>query len=378
METIYDVIVAGAGPAGSSCARAAAASGLSVLVLEKDTFPRLKPCAGGLTSGVDPELLAEIEPVVHDRVTVVEVDFGPGSTLVWEGGGTIVRTTIREELDALLAELAASAGARIEYGLRVELIEPDNEGVSVVAGGSSWRGRHLVGADGVEGTVRRRWRRARLACGGAIYVRAYPDASGRLEPYRGRILFDLRTRRQGYGWVFPKRDHLNVGVYGRPSTGRRLKDELRSLLESLGLSSWRIDGPFAFPVAARTDARDVASGRILLVGDAAGLTDPITGEGIPHAIASGRAAAESIVASLESSDPAAPLYARRVAREILPRINALRRAGSLYYALGPRVTGTIARSRIARRLVGGRRVNGGSAGNGGRVVVRDAPSHRRQ
>ncbi len=108
---MFDVIIVGAGPAGSSCARRVAELGLSTLVLERTAFPRSKPCGSGLSARALAHLGAEVEPILHDSVDTIRVDLGPRAGLRWQGAARVLATTTRREIDSLLAGLAEAAGA---------------------------------------------------------------------------------------------------------------------------------------------------------------------------------------------------------------------------------------------------------------------------
>ncbi len=369
MERGHDVIIVGAGPAGTSAALRAAELGLATVVLEKQVFPRPKPCAAGLTARALRWLGPEVEAVIHDRVETVDLLLAPDLKIAWAGGGVVLATTSRRELDSLLARRAEEAGARIEFGNQVESIVADDEGVAVRAAGGIHRARYLIAADGIEGPIRRAFGMPRLAVTGAIYVHAFPPSPDDLTPHRGRAVFDFTRRRRGYGWLFPKRDHLNVGIYGRASGKGSSRDELTSLLESLDLATWRIEGPFASLSPCRTSMRDLARGPCLFAGDAGGLANPITGEGISHALASGRIAAESVAATFRKGGAISDRYARRVVSEVLPDVNVLRGIGGAFYALGPRGIGFVARRPALRNVLIRRRTWEEFRRKGGRIVV---------
>ncbi|HYW68668.1 MAG TPA: hypothetical protein VE960_03615, partial [bacterium] len=154
----------------------------------------------------------------------------------------------------------------------------------------------------------------------------------------------------GYGWVFPKRGHLNVGVFSQRPLDSDLTRELRDFLSSSGLDAWRTEGPFAYPIPVGRPGDALGTSRALFAGDAAGLVNPVTGEGISSAILSGRLAAESI-AEVDGSGPAAT-YARRVEAEIVPMIDGSRWAGQFVYSLGPALLTRLARTRGVRSLIG--------------------------
>lgn len=348
MEEILDIVVVGAGPAGASCARRAAELGLRVVLLERERFPRGKHCAAGLPMRALALIGAAAATVVHREFRTVELVLGARTTLVWTGGSTLIATTTRLELDALLAGEAVAAGARLECGAAAESAAVEGRTVRVIAGGRAWRARYLVAADGARGVLRGRCSVRGVPQSSAVFVRAFPPSGGAGELERDRITFDLRGSRRGYGWIFPKRDHLNVGVYTqRPMRGDLVAD-LSAFLANRGLDASRLEGPFAFPVPAGPGRAEAAAPRVLFVGDAAGLADPVTGEGISHALASGRAAAESVAEALGSTGSAEAIYARRVAKEIGPDVNALRAIGNAFYALGPGATDRVLATAAAR------------------------------
>lgn len=343
MDTTYDVIVVGAGPAGSSCAARASELGLSVLLLERAAFPRPKPCAAGLTGHALAVLGRKVDPVLHRRVRIIEIACGGSRLLAFSADDALIATTTRRELDPLLACLAEDAGAAIEYGVNILSIEEEGERVRASGPSGSWAARHVVVADGSRGVLRERLGLSAPRFGGGAYVRVFPRSPGELEPFSDRVVFDPAVTPRGYGWIFPKADHLNVGIFAQRPLRSDIVTALSSFVGETGLASWRADGPFAFPVPVGRPRGAVSHGRVLVAGDAAGLADPITGEGISHAVASGRAAAEAIREACRASTEvggkargtAASIYERAVAVDIVPRVDALKARGQILYFLGP-------------------------------------------
>ncbi len=335
MNKRFDLIVVGAGPAGSSCAERAAELGLLVAVFEKAVFPRSKPCAGGLTSRALGLLGPSVNSIIHYNFRTSEFSVGPRVTVTWTGRDTTVATTSRKELDQYLAERAIRAGARVEFGAAVDSVTDAGERVEIVVGSRTLSAPHLVAADGVRGSIRGMVGMPPLGLSAAAYARVFPETSSALDPFLDRVIIDARVRSGGYGWIFPKRDHLNVGVCGRAALGLDYIRDVDRFIEQRGLSSWRVEGRFARPTPAEAGPGSLAKGRILVVGDAAGLADPVTGEGISHSIASGRLAAESIRQALDSGDEASTIYRRRAVAEILPVINHSKQLGGFLHALGP-------------------------------------------
>ena len=335
MSDTQDLIVVGAGPAGSSCARRAAELGLSTLVLEKSTFPRPKPCAAGLTQKAMSLLGDAVDDVAHRRVHTVEISVGRLFSLSHEGIVPYVTTTTRGELDVALARAASEAGADVEFGTRVDSVVPESASVTVEAGGRRFRARYVVAADGTRGSCRSMLKLSPLRLGGGIYVRAFPPSADGLSPFTDRVVFDLTATSRGYSWSFPKRDHLNVGIFSQHELRPGLARDLESCLASRGLASWRTEGPFAYPIPLGIPRDALGTDRVLFVGDAAGLVDPVLGEGISHSIESGRAAASAVAAAKRIGIDAADAYRRHVLHEIAPSVNRLTSKGNFVYSFPP-------------------------------------------
>jgi flavin-dependent dehydrogenase len=281
------------------------------------------------------------DPVIHRKLFTVEIALGSGLSASFTSVQPLIATTTRRELDMLLARRAGEAGARLLFGVGVRAVERRADSVLVTAENGEWEARHVVLADGARGSGRSLLRLPPMRLGGAAYVRMYPGASDSLSSFGHRALFDLTIGRRGYGWVFPKNDHLNVGVFSQRALSGRLTEDLRSFVDASGLSGWKLEGPFAFPIPVRTGREALGAGAVLLAGDAAGLADPVSGEGISTAISSGRAAAEAVAASIETGEDALSIYCGRVRTEVAPLLESMRRKGNIVYALGPGVLRTI-------------------------------------
>ncbi len=351
MSESFDVIVVGAGPAGSSCARRAAELGLSVTVLEKSTFPRFKPCGAGLTERSLRLLNGEQVSVEHLRFDTVEIGFDRYLSLVVVGRETLIATTTRAEFDALLLRAAEAAGAEVELGRAVTGLAHEGEGVRVRVGSDSMTARHVVVADGARGAGRRMLGLSPLLMGGGIYVRVFPGNDGPPELPGGRVLFDPTAAKRGYGWVFPKGDHVNIGVFSQCELSTRLKRDLDAFVTLQGFDAWRSEGPFAFPIPVGRPADALGTERVLFACDAAGLVNPVTGEGISAAILSGRLAAEVVSESIEKGQAASALYARRVQAEVVPMTDGSRKKGDIVYGLGPGFLKLVARTPILKATI---------------------------
>jgi geranylgeranyl reductase family protein len=308
----FDAIVVGAGPAGSTAAYRLSRAGARVLLLDRERFPRDKPCGGGLTYRAVRQLPVPVDPVVEEVVDRFELGFRYGSRFERGGEGPLVLMTQRRRLDAHLAEQAADAGADFRDGVRATGLELAETGATVRFDATSAAAPVVIGADGVNGLTARalelgaRRRHGVALEGNLSYVHA------REERWRGRAVVELGAVPGGYAWVFPKGDHVNVGVGGWESEGPRLREHLDRACAEYGLPGERLAGVRGYRLPMRRPGDEAVRGRALLVGDAAGLVDPLSGDGIYEALVSARLGAESALELLEGRAPSLDEYGRRL------------------------------------------------------------------
>jgi geranylgeranyl reductase family protein len=310
------VLVVGAGPAGSATALRLARSGARVLLADKARFPRDKPCGGGLTGRALAHAPCDVSPVVEHEVDRFELRLRYRKRFERRSDRPLIRMTQRRRLDAFLAEQAALAGADFRDGVTVERLTVGPDGAEASVGGDAVRADVLVGADGANGvTARAAGLEPELVRGVAIEGNV---AYGELDPerYRGRAVVELGTVPGGYGWVFPKGDHANVGVGGWPAEGPRIREHLRRLCEAHGLDVARLTDVRGHRLPMRRLGSPLAAGRTLLTGDAAGLVDPLSGDGIYEAFVSAELAGEAIL------DGRLDDYAPRLAAALEPHAHA--------------------------------------------------------
>ena len=327
----FDVAVIGAGPAGATTAHRLASEGASVLLVDKARFPRDKPCGGGVTLRAARQLPFSIDPVVEDVVDRFELRLGYRSSFERASAEPLCLMTQRRRLDEFLARKAAEAGAEFRDGVAVAF--DDGE---VVVDGERVDVRTIVGADGVNGLTARTFGLAGdHGHGVALEGNAPLDSR-----YRGRLVLELGVVPGGYAWVFPKGNHVNVGVGGWEKEGPRLRAHLRRLCEVHGVDADALTDLRGYRLPYRRAGSNFASDKVLLVGDAAGLIDPLSGDGMYEAFVSGRLAAAAIL-----SDDLAT-YESRVLAELGPLHGA---SWTAKYALDrfPRLTFAIARAPLA-------------------------------
>jgi flavin-dependent dehydrogenase len=205
----------------------------------------------------------------------------------------LVLMTQRRRLDAHLAEQATAAGAEFRDGVRVTALEPE-EGIVRFEGGAA-TGEVVIGADGVNGIAARTLGAAEARSHAVALEGNIPNVHAR-EDFRGLAVVELGTVPGGYAWVFPKGDHVNVGVGGWESEGPRLREHLERACVGYGLPPGRLESVRGYRLPMRDAGARVVGGRVLLVGDAAALVDPLSGDGMYEAFVSSRLAVESALA----------------------------------------------------------------------------------
>lgn len=316
-----DLIVLGGGPAGATAARVAARAGLDVVVIDRARFPRDKLCGGGISGRGQAYLSQHFDPLPDSlfrrlrRVRLShegqEIGLIPKAPAFW--------LTMRCDFDAALLDQARDAGAQVIDGARVDAIDPAAPAITL-QDGRKFTARLMIGADGVNSIVARAlFGRAHdpRRIGFALEVEA-PAPKG-----KPVMEIDLGAAQWGYGWAFPKRGSLTIGVGGVQHRNPEMRNALAAYSEGLGvtLEGLKVKGhhlPFG------DIRRNPGRGAVLLVGDAAGLVDPITGEGIAWAIHSGALAATACIEALAQNDPARALPGYRTA--LAPVHTELRRA----------------------------------------------------
>jgi len=317
-----DVIVVGGGPGGSSAAFFLTRKGFSVLVLERSALPRYKACAGCVPAGGMELFPFSFTPVIEQHITRATFTYGQAAVTHQVPGNSLF-TVRRDRFDWFLLQ---NSGAWIEPRTEVIRVEPDQKGLTVhCRDGRRFRAGYVIGADGPNSRVAaslnlRRGRRL----GSALQYEIQAD-DRHLTLFRQRLVAGFGVLNQGYYWIFPKKDHLSIGIGNMHKGGAGLDATLRRIIEGFGLD---LDHARRFghtlPVHVRQEP--LHSGNCLLVGDAAGLVDPLTGEGIRQAMESGRLAAEAISRGTIEG------YSEAVSQHIGKDIRLGRRLADVFYA----------------------------------------------
>lgn len=330
----YDVIIVGAGPAGSTAARLCARKGLRTLILEKDRFPRYKPCGGCLSPRVLRELDVDIGGVIQATIHEARFTFqleDPFSIVCQDPIGYLV---MRESFDDLLCRKAQEEGADLYEERRVVGFRQDEQGVDVsIEGGESVRCRYLVGADGARSTVSQSLRAGAMKKGGI----AFAGEARFPHEIQGRWSFvhlDLGAVPCGYGWIFPKGALVSMGVGALfPSKGMRLKSRFERFIARVDyIKGAGMERASFYPLPTFSpDDLPLSRGRVALAGDAANLMDPMTGEGIYYALRSGHIIGEAIVKAIEEDQKGIDGYQEALKRSLFQDLTkALKLAKVIY------------------------------------------------
>lgn len=296
---MYDLIVVGAGPAGSTAARVASMMGLDVLILEKEIFPRYKPCAGALSDRTISLLDFSIpEELLERTINGARFHF-QGKAVECRKDYRLTALVTRSNFDHFLLNKAEETGAKLKTEKVLGFLERD-ECVEVETGGHHFTSRFLVVASGCQNGLKNNIQRRDDRNNYGIYMVTEIEAdeqeiNNRLDNMV-EVHFDAASG--GYGWIFPHRDYYSVGIGGPVSRIGHPRQIMLDFLKANGFNgSYRLHG-HTLPLGGLN--RLTASKRIMLAGDAAGFVDAFTGEGIYYAMRSGEIAAKTAAERLSN------------------------------------------------------------------------------
>jgi len=321
---VWDVLVVGAGPAGSSAARVAAEGGASVLLVDRARFPRYKTCGGGLIGISLAYLPTSVLPTIEQEVREVRFSLHGGVVKTHRRALPFLALVQRERFDEALVQAAVAAGATFEGSVVVKSLEESAEGlVTVTTDREQLRARVVVGADGTSGRIGRYVGVQNRGIDLALEVELTRTPQSRA--FDGSVAFDWGSAPGSYAWVFPKGEVLTVGVIQAKGESQQTRDYLDSWLKVTGLDSLETERSSGHLTQWRADGSPLRRGAVLVVGDAAGLLDPWTREGLSYALRSGCWAGEAAAVATSLAgvrNDALEAYTRRVLAELDPDIRA--------------------------------------------------------
>jgi flavin-dependent dehydrogenase len=270
-----------------------------------------------------------IDEVVEDEVSTIDVSWNGRHRFRRKSGAPFAAMAMRDRFDALLLQEAERAGALVRPGTQVRAIARSGSAMRVKADGFEAEASFVVAADGAHSPV---GRMAGLGAGmlecGAWEVELQAPVS-RLREYRGRALIELGFRPWGYAWLFPKANVLSIGIVVPADQANTMKARVNRYIASLGLASAEAEIRRGHKIRFRR-GEPIAAERVLLAGDAAGLADEFTEEGISYAIHSGRLAARATLRAL-AGQGSLERYERDVDAEIMPELRAARTISHMFY-----------------------------------------------
>ena len=239
--------------------------------------------------------------------------------------------TMRDQLDFGLLSAARAAGAVVHQRCAVEDISLQDDYVMVATNRGAMKAKFIVAADGAFSTVARKMGTVdgRVLIPALEYEVTVP--SERLDSFRDVARFDFGLVPHGYAWAFPKRRHLSIGVLSMKPRGSDLKNAMTHYLDLLGCRDVTQVEQHGFVIPIRPRQGPFVHKRVLLVGDAAGFADPVTGEGISFAVRSGLLAARSLLDGHLKEEAVRQAYTRSLAKTILPELRTGRWLARLLY-----------------------------------------------
>lgn len=329
--TEFDVIVVGSGPSGAMAAYEAAQNGHHVAILEKENLPRYKTCGGGLVLRGRKHLPFDLSSVIEREFNSVQVFFS-NSPYYYESfrDEPIISMVMREQFDHLLVGKAKEAGVVILEECALQRIEFSDRLILTTSKGTLIT-RYLIAADGVYSPTAKMagWKDDRKLIP-ALEFEVQVPAEDFLRLARA-VRFDVDVVPQGYGWCFPKGEHLSIGVALLIKRKINLRALYLEYLQHLGITEVIKEEAHGYqiPISHRTGS--LAQKNVFLTGDAAGLADPLTAEGISNAIFSGVLAGQAVREHFERPDHAMVSYHSGLAKQLLPELKTAQFAADLFY-----------------------------------------------
>jgi geranylgeranyl reductase family protein len=308
----FEAIVVGAGPAGSTAAFRLAREGTRVLLLDKARFPREKPCGGAISTRAARELPFDPQPVVEHVVDRMELSYRGGRRYVRGRHSRLAYMTQRRRLDHFLIERATDAGTDFRDGVAVTEISERGARVD----GQWIDSQLLIGADGANGPTARSLGLADERIYGVALEGNLAHSLTNPERWQSTAVIELGTIPGGYCWIFPKGDHINVGVGGWQDTGPTLRKHLKEFCKRRGFNHSRLQNLRGYRLPARRPNAALVRDRALLIGDAAGLVDPLWGDGIYTAFVSSKLASTAALDLLAGRTTDLKPYARSIVSEL--------------------------------------------------------------
>jgi len=331
---IYDVAVIGSGPSGANAAFQLAKKGLKAIIIEKEHLPRYKTCGGGFVFRGRRDLPFDVSTAVEREFFDVDIRFDAKKlALNTVRKKPIISMVMRDQFDYLIVEQARELGVEVLQDEKLLALDFKAEYAVLTTTHKNIYARFIIAADGALSPTAKLagWEESRLKCPALEYEIKVPDLD--FERLSTSARFDIDVVPFGYGWSFPKKNHLSVGVGNFTKSKKKinLKENYRDYLKILGIENVLEEQAHGFiiPVSPRKDG--FVKHNVFLIGDAAGFADPLTAEGISNAIYSGKLAAEAIAESNLDLALAEKLYNEKLSEKLLPELELGVKLAALFY-----------------------------------------------
>jgi geranylgeranyl reductase family protein len=311
---MYNCVIVGAGPAGATAAYHLGKKGYSVLLLEKSSLPRYKPCGGGVSPAVSQWFDFDFTPVIENTISQVEYSWQLGDAVQAELKNVPpIWMVKRDSFDNFLVTKAQEQGVEVRDNTEVTAIALNNDTWTVTSNNGNFEASYLIAADGVKGFLSK-WlgfKSRQQFLGASLEV-----ATEVPEHQRNTAHFDLGYLKNGYIWNFPKANGYTIsGTYLRPKgSPEELKKQIAEYATNFGLDLSKSQY-FEYHLSLWAESQPLHGDRALLTGEAAGVGDPLTGEGIRPSIFTGVKAAEAIDRAMAGDIQALANYTQVVTEE---------------------------------------------------------------
>ncbi|WKV08325.1 geranylgeranyl reductase family protein [Thermoanaerobacterium sp. CMT5567-10] len=327
---MYDVIIIGGGPAGSTLARKLSTQGYRALLIEKHTIPRYKACGGGITPRCYKMLDLDISDYVEDTTYKIAFKFPNNKSVVLETEKPIIYQVDRTKFDKYLIDKANEMGCEIHDGETVFDFYNNDKEVVVVTDKGEYETRILVGADGINSTVAHKANLLNGKKGIALEAEIYVDNSD-VERLKGEVVVDFNAIKYGYGWVFPKKDRLSIGVGTFLSKTSKIKENLSNMIDEIVVGNVEECKIYGHQLSFQNGRNGTFNNdKIMLIGDATRLADPFTGEGIYNALLTANISFD-VIKKHFNGECELDEYTLRLNREVVPDIRWAYRLAQFTY-----------------------------------------------
>ncbi len=324
----YQIIIVGAGPAGSICAYQLASRGISVLLIEQENLPWEKPCGGALSIKAEELIDFGINDVIVNKIKTVTFKHG-NKKITYNSNKHFTNLVNRSQFDYHLTREACKSGAVLHEGEKVQEIMEVEDGVAVITSKGSYYSKLVIGADGVLSKVASSMRLNQQQEKSITYEGDLSITDPTMK--KDKILIDLDIISDGYGWVFPKKDRLSIGIGQVVKKKIYYRKRFYDFVTEQNLDNYKFSyKPRGYLIPTGGKINQIYNEYALLVGDAAGLVDPLTGEGIYYALRSGIVAAE-VINDMFRGKAGLKTYQEKIEREIGAEFKTASRLSYLFY-----------------------------------------------